>query len=344
MIYSIQRFYKPELTNDLHDEFMQECASILLSLGKTGNEMFENLKNRFSRAFAEEEKWFKNSTADPALSALHSLSDERKHAYSGMRVALKGIVMAKLDSAESAQMLLKHFTVYQRNLNTSLEGQTAIIRNLLNALAQPEEQAALAATQTLVFYDRLQTLNEQVSEQKMRCREFNGHYVKAALRKARNAMDEVYGEAVKLMEGLANLFGGSYEKAVGLWNASIKKYKETLKARKAARVAAKKRKEEKQMEEATSHQPAAGSPDSQLSNEQADGTQPSQQSLQPGIQPGRLEKHADSNQHISKIHHPKEEKIQSIAVNMPKTPAGKGDTANSTRHKASSAQQVTSYI
>lgn len=61
MIYSIQRFYKPELTNDLHDEFMQECASILLSLGKTGNEMFENLKNRFSRAFAEEEKWFKNT-------------------------------------------------------------------------------------------------------------------------------------------------------------------------------------------------------------------------------------------------------------------------------------------
>ena len=241
MFFEINSISKPALPNDLHDEFMKECAEIISAIDVLENEKFRAVKEKFLSAFAEEEKWFKQSTSDPALEELRKLSKERLRVYSGMRFALKGILMANLADAHSVEILLKYFKVYQRNMKTSVEGLTSFIRNLLTSFSQAEEQQALIDTQTMPYYNRLLELNEQVSEQKMRCRQVASQYVTAALRKARKNMDEVYDETVKAVEGLANLFGGSFERVIALWNTSIKKYKETLKARRAARQAAKKK-------------------------------------------------------------------------------------------------------
>lgn len=243
MIYSIEAFSKSTLTNDLHDEFMHECVKIISGIESSENVKFTTMKTEFLEAFSEEEKWFIRSKVDPSLGKLHQLSQERAHAYSGMKQAIKSVKMAKLNGYERTEVLLKHFNTYQKNLKTSVEGLTAIIRNLLNDLSQEEEQQVLTETGTMVYYNRLMTLNEEVENQKMLCRDYDSQTVTAALKKARSTMDHVYDEAVKIMEGCANMLGGSYEKAIALWNASIRKFKETVKLRLAIREAAKKKEE-----------------------------------------------------------------------------------------------------
>lgn len=222
----IKSFDATRLTNDTHYIFMKNVSErmakepIVQSVG-TAQLAVANL----ATALNNEDRCFMLSQKSALTESIKNADLEADKYYIGYTMMVRGLQRnPDPEKASAANELYDHYRLYDISVGMQMDKEASRMNNLVRDLEGAKSEL-VAKLSLQPYVAAMKTANNQVIEFINSRTDESSHKAAGALQSARNATDEAYAKAVRLVNALAVVGNpAEYQPLIEFMNETINRY------------------------------------------------------------------------------------------------------------------------
>ena len=218
-----------DLKNALHYDFINAFIMVCTAQGFTLPKITA-LLGQLQAEFINEHKFFKSVRSSENIAGRNAADRMRCDCYARLHRLINvwaGCGMEPYDECASALKFI--IDAYKLNTKAQLEVKTGMMTKLIQELSIPENLARIETIGGKLLFNGMTAANDQVKSYRLAEGAEESEKIRAALRKTRRTIDDLYNRLCDLIEACASIADDTapYEDFISKWNGTVKIYQDT---------------------------------------------------------------------------------------------------------------------
>ena len=218
-----------DLKNASHYDFINAFITACMAQGFTLPKIAV-LLGQLQAEFVNEHKYFKYVRSSENKAARFAADRTRCDCYARLhRLVNVWAGWSVGPCGEPATALKLIFNVFKLNTKAQMDDKTGLMTKLIEVLSMPENLARIETIGGTSFFNGMAAANDQVKSYRLSEGIEESEKVRAALRKTRRTIDDLYNRLCDLIEACASIADDTapYEDFISKWNGTVKIYQDT---------------------------------------------------------------------------------------------------------------------